>query len=110
MGDFEDCHTYNAPFDTLVAPDVCVIHEHNGSLTAVFSYTNYNRVDSIIPNGPYNQLMQLSGAPLRATVPTYFEMGLHRGVLRYNTREPGVIWQLEGLRAVATGASPPCPK
>jgi hypothetical protein len=52
-GNFQHCYTFNAPFENFITPFVqCVITGRDGSLSAVFGYTNRQRIDSIIPNGP----------------------------------------------------------
>jgi len=107
--EFDTCYTYNAPFDTLVAPFVqCVTRERDGRLTAVFGYYSRIRVDSIIPDGPYNSLKRLFGGLLKADVPTVFEPGIHYNAFRFSAATPGLIWQVAGRRAAASILSPRC--
>ena len=108
-GEFDTCYTFNAPFDTLIAPFAqCVIPEPGGKLTAVFGYTYDDRSTAVIPNGANNFLSQVSGAPLKGMTPSWFEYGTHYNAFRFTAPSTGVTWQLEGASATATLASPRC--
>jgi hypothetical protein len=110
-GDFEHCYTFNAPFEKFISPFVqCVKPGPHHSLTAVFGYYNRQRIDSIIPNGPYNYLKRIFGGLIQAELPTLFEPGIHYNAFSITADTHSFVWRLSGASAVASVFSPRCHK
>ncbi|MBL8166021.1 MAG: hypothetical protein JNJ61_28815 [Anaerolineae bacterium] len=108
-GDFENCWTFNAPFDALITPFVqCVRPGPNGSLTVIFGYYNRLRQDSIIPEGPYNRLSRLFNIGNEQFDPiTEFRPGFYFNALRVSAGG-ATIWTIAGRSAIASLYSRRC--